>query len=57
VTLIHISLLSSLPTIINSKRCIGYDFDGSNVDEEDFSGQRYTDGDTIPNVGEYLAPL
>jgi hypothetical protein len=56
VTLIHITLLSSLPTIINSKRCIGYNFDGSNVGFEDFSDLRYTDGGAIPNVGEYLRP-
>jgi hypothetical protein len=49
-----VALLSSPPPMPSSVRCIAYDFDGSNVDDEDYSKLRYEDGGIIPNVEEYF---
>jgi hypothetical protein len=35
-------------------KCIGYNFDESNVNGYDFSQLRYENGEQIPNVDEYL---
>jgi hypothetical protein len=53
ITLLNISLLSLPPPFPNT-RCIAYNFDGSNVDEYDFSMLGYEDGEEIPNINDYL---
>jgi hypothetical protein len=35
-------------------KCIGYNFDGSNVNMRDFSKLKYENGEEIPNVESYL---
>jgi hypothetical protein len=53
ITLLNISLLSLPPPFPNT-RCIAYNFDGSNVNDEDFSMLRYEDGKEIQNINDYL---
>jgi hypothetical protein len=53
MTLLNISLLSLPPPFPNT-RCIAYNFDGSNVNFEDFSMLRYEDGGEILNINDYL---
>jgi hypothetical protein len=53
ITLLNISLLSLPPPFPNT-RCIAYNFDGSNVNKNDFSMLRYEDGGEILNINDYL---
>jgi hypothetical protein len=58
ITIINISHLSSPPAIPNVK-CIAWNFDGSNVVENDdenknLNGLRFENGDIIPNVESYF---
>jgi hypothetical protein len=51
-----VSPLLSPPRCISEVKvkCIGYNFDGSNVNGEDFSKLRYENGEEIKNVEYYL---
>jgi hypothetical protein len=57
ITIISIYHLSSPPAIPNVK-CIAWNFDGSNVDDddekEDLNRLRFENGDIIPNVESYF---
>jgi hypothetical protein len=53
ITLLRISTLS-FPPLLPNIRCIGYNFDGSNVDKYDMSKLRYEDGGEIPNIEDYF---
>jgi hypothetical protein len=53
ITLLNISLLSLPPPFPNT-RCIAYNFDGSNVNDKDFSKLQYKDGKEIPNINDYI---
>jgi hypothetical protein len=50
---VSLSLYSSPPPIPLG-RCIGYNFDGTNVDWNDHSKLKYEDGSAILNIEEYL---
>jgi hypothetical protein len=53
ITLLKASL-PSLPPLLPNTRCIAYNFDGSNVNDEDFIILRYEDGGEILNIKDYF---
>jgi hypothetical protein len=56
VRLVSVTSLNVLPVGISTTNVIGFKYDGSNVEREDFSGLRFENGAVIPDVGRFLAP-